>query len=100
LGINLVNWTRLPAGAIRQRLVESSTIGAFTKWKTIPGGKMPYSISMKDYSPFVFARLWEGWKDPLNCGWLDVIQRDKHLLNSQEHSAEPNWNIALFSMKR
>jgi hypothetical protein len=41
----------------------------------------------------------KGWKVPLNCGWLDVIQHDKHSLNSQEHSAEPNWNIALFCMK-
>jgi hypothetical protein len=45
-------------------------------------------------------RVMEGWKDPLNCGWLGVIQRDKHSLNSQEHSAEPNWNIALFCMKQ
>jgi putative SOS response-associated peptidase YedK len=26
------------------------------------GGKIPYSISMKDDSPFVFAGLWEGWE--------------------------------------
>jgi putative SOS response-associated peptidase YedK len=75
-------------------------IDGFYERKKVLGGKMPYSISMKDCSPFVFAGLWEGWKDPLNCGWLDVIQRDKHSLNSQEHSAEPNWNIALFRMKR
>ena len=29
-----------------------------------------YSISMKDDSPFVFAGLWEGWKDPTNGEWL------------------------------
>jgi putative SOS response-associated peptidase YedK len=25
---------------------------------------------MKDDSPFVFAGLWEGWKDPANGEWL------------------------------
>jgi putative SOS response-associated peptidase YedK len=53
-------------------------VDGFYEWKEVPGGKFPYSIGMKDDSPFVFAGLWEGWKDPLNCGWLDVIQRDKH----------------------
>jgi hypothetical protein len=38
--------------------------------KKVPGGKIPYSISMKDDSPFVFAGLWEGWKDPANDQWL------------------------------
>jgi putative SOS response-associated peptidase YedK len=44
-------------------------VDGFYQWK-VPGGKIPYSISMKDDSPFVFAGLWEGWKDPLNCGWV------------------------------
>jgi hypothetical protein len=26
--------------------------------------KIPYLIAVKDDSPFVFAGLWEGWKDP------------------------------------
>jgi putative SOS response-associated peptidase YedK len=30
------------------------------------GGKIPYSISVKDDSPFVFGGLGEGWKDPAN----------------------------------
>jgi putative SOS response-associated peptidase YedK len=25
---------------------------------------------MKDDSPFVFAGLWEGWKDPSTSEWL------------------------------
>jgi len=29
----------------------------FYEWKKVLGGKIPYSISMKDDSPFVFARL-------------------------------------------
>jgi putative SOS response-associated peptidase YedK len=28
----------------------------------VVGGKIPYSIGMKDNSPFVFAGLWEGWR--------------------------------------
>jgi putative SOS response-associated peptidase YedK len=35
----------------------------FFEWKKVPGGKIPYLIGMKDDSPFVFAGLWEGWKD-------------------------------------
>jgi putative SOS response-associated peptidase YedK len=42
----------------------------FYEWKKVLGGKIPYSISMKDNSPFVFAGLWEGWKDPANGEWL------------------------------
>jgi putative SOS response-associated peptidase YedK len=42
----------------------------FYEWKKVVGGKVPYSISMKDDSPFVFAGLWEGWKDPANGEWL------------------------------
>ena len=34
------------------------------------GGKIPYSIGMKDDSPFVFAGFWEGWKDPATNEWL------------------------------
>ena len=33
-------------------------------------GKIPYSITMKDGSPFVFAGLWEGWKSPATWEWL------------------------------
>jgi putative SOS response-associated peptidase YedK len=36
----------------------------FYEWKKVLGGKIPYSIQMKDDSPFVFAGLWEGWKNP------------------------------------
>jgi putative SOS response-associated peptidase YedK len=34
------------------------------------GGKIPYSIEMKDDSPFVFAGLWEGWQNPETQEWL------------------------------
>jgi hypothetical protein len=42
----------------------------FFEWKKVPGGKIPYSIGMKDDSPFVFAGLWEGWRDPANDQWI------------------------------
>jgi putative SOS response-associated peptidase YedK len=45
-------------------------VDGFYEWKG-PGGKIPYSISMKDDSPFVFAGLWEGWKDPANGEWMN-----------------------------
>lgn len=31
----------------------------FYEWKKVLGVKIPYSISMKDNSPFVFAGLWD-----------------------------------------
>jgi putative SOS response-associated peptidase YedK len=36
----------------------------FYEWRTIGGTKIPFAIAMKDDRPFVFAGLWEGWKDP------------------------------------
>jgi putative SOS response-associated peptidase YedK len=42
----------------------------FYEWKKVFGGKIPCSISLKDDSPFVFAGLWEGWKDPANGEWV------------------------------
>jgi putative SOS response-associated peptidase YedK len=42
----------------------------FYEWEKINGGKVPYSIGMQDDSAFVFAGLWEGWKDPANGEWL------------------------------
>jgi putative SOS response-associated peptidase YedK len=43
---------------------------SFYEWKKVLGGKIPFSIGMKDDSPFVFAGLWEGWKDPTTGEWL------------------------------
>ena len=39
-------------------------VDGFYEGKKVLGGKIPYSIGMRDNSPFVFAGLWEGWKDP------------------------------------
>jgi SOS response associated peptidase (SRAP) len=47
-----------------------ATSDGFFEWKRIPDGKIPYSIGIKDNSPFVFPGLWEGWKDPANREWL------------------------------
>ena len=43
---------------------------SFYEWKKVLGGKIPFSIGMKDDAPFVFAGLWEGWKDPTTDEWL------------------------------
>jgi putative SOS response-associated peptidase YedK len=34
------------------------------------GGKIPYSIGLKNAAPFSFAGLWEQWKDPDSGEWL------------------------------
>jgi putative SOS response-associated peptidase YedK len=43
---------------------------SFYEWKKVLGGKIPFSIGMKDDAPFVFAGLCEGWKDPTTDEWL------------------------------
>jgi putative SOS response-associated peptidase YedK len=45
-------------------------VDGFYEWKKVLGKKIPHSISMRNDSPFVFAGLWEGWKDPANDEWL------------------------------
>jgi putative SOS response-associated peptidase YedK len=40
------------------------------EWTKVPGGKIPYTIQMKDGLPFAFAGLWEGWKPPENGDWI------------------------------
>jgi putative SOS response-associated peptidase YedK len=45
-------------------------VDGFYEWRKVLDGKIPYSIGMQDDSPFVFAGLWEGWKNPSNNKWL------------------------------
>ena len=42
----------------------------FYEWRKTPEGKVPYSIEMKDGSPFVFAGIWDGWQTPDTKEWL------------------------------
>jgi putative SOS response-associated peptidase YedK len=53
----------------------------FYEWKKVLGGKIPYSVGMKDDSPFVFAGLWEGWKDPTMNGSAPVPSSRESLTN-------------------
>jgi len=64
----------------------------FYEWKKLPGGKIPYAIGMKDDSPFVFAGLWEGWKDPVTSEWIrtcTIITGDPNDLLAQVHTRMP-----------
>jgi len=64
----------------------------FYEWKKIPGGKIPYAIGMKDDAPFVFAGLWEGWKDSSTGEWLrtcTIITGDPNELVAQVHTRMP-----------
>ena len=65
---------------------------SFYEWKKVVGGKIPYAIGMKDDSPFVFAGLWEGWKDPSTGEWLrtcTIITGDPDELVGQIHTRMP-----------
>jgi putative SOS response-associated peptidase YedK len=73
----------------RRRLIPCD---GFYEWKKVLGGKIPYSISMKDDSLFVFAGLWEGWKDPATDQWLrtcTIITGELNELVAQIHTRIP-----------
>ena len=64
----------------------------FYEWKKVIGGKIPYSIEMKDDSPFVFAGLWEGWQNPETQGWLrtcTIITGQPNELVAEIHTRMP-----------
>jgi putative SOS response-associated peptidase YedK len=64
----------------------------FYEWKKVIGGKIPYSIEMKDGSPFVFAGLWEGWQNPETQEWLrtcTMITGQPNELVSEIHTRMP-----------
>jgi putative SOS response-associated peptidase YedK len=64
----------------------------FYEWKKVIGGKIPYSIGMKDDSPFVFAGLWEGWQNPETDEWLGsctIITGEPNELVAEIHTRMP-----------
>jgi putative SOS response-associated peptidase YedK len=64
----------------------------FYEWKKVIGGKIPYSIGMKDDSPFVLAGLWEGWQNPETDEWLrtcTIITGEPHELVAEIHTRMP-----------
>jgi putative SOS response-associated peptidase YedK len=64
----------------------------FYEWKKVLGGKIPYAIQMKDDSPFVFAGLWESWKDPATDKWLHtctIITGEPNDLVREIHTRMP-----------
>jgi putative SOS response-associated peptidase YedK len=64
----------------------------FYEWQKVVGGKIPFSIGMKDNAPFVFAGLWEGWKDLATQVWLrtcTIITGEPNELVARIHSRMP-----------
>src|SRR5208283_2665160 len=67
-------------------------VDSFYEWKKVVGGKIPYAIGMKDDAPFVFAGLWEGWKDPATDEWVrncTIITGEPNELVAQIHTRMP-----------
>jgi putative SOS response-associated peptidase YedK len=78
-------------GAFRKRRCLIPADG-FYEWRKIGGPKAPYSITMKDDRPFVFAGLWEGWKAPGSDDWLrtcTIITTEANDLLAQIHNRMP-----------
>ena len=64
----------------------------FYEWQKTPEGKVPYSIEMKNGSPFVFAGLWDGWQNPHTKEWLRtcvIITGEPNELVAQIHTRMP-----------
>jgi putative SOS response-associated peptidase YedK len=67
-------------------------LDGFYEWKKVGGGKIPYSIQMKDDSPFVFAGLWDGWKDRAKDEWIrtcTIITEEPNDLVREIHTRMP-----------
>lgn len=67
-------------------------VDTFFEWKKVVGGKIPHAIGMKDDSVFVFAGLWEGWKDPATEAWLrtcTIITGEPNELLREIHTRMP-----------
>jgi putative SOS response-associated peptidase YedK len=47
--------------------------------------KIPFSIGMKDDGPFVFAGLWEGWKDPGTADWVHYVDCESMCSTDMKH---------------
>jgi putative SOS response-associated peptidase YedK len=78
-------------GAFRKRRCLIPTDG-FYEWKKVLGGKIPYSIQMRDDAPFVFAGLWEGWKPSGSEEWLHtctIITGEPNELVREIHTRMP-----------
>jgi putative SOS response-associated peptidase YedK len=68
----------------RRRLIPAD---GFYEWKKVLGGEIPYSISMKDDSPFVFAGLWKAGKIPrMKNGCIPVRSSRESRTSSCERS--------------
>jgi putative SOS response-associated peptidase YedK len=64
----------------------------FYEWQKTPEGEIPYSIEMKDGTPFVFAGIWDGWQNPNTKEWLRtcvIITGEPNELVAQIHNRMP-----------
>jgi hypothetical protein len=81
---------RIKADLYSGRLCESGNLNLKKRdHQTLPvishkvvGGKIPYSIGMKDDSPFILAGLWEGWKDPATDEWRSFTGLDGNSISA------------------
>jgi len=63
----------------------------FYEWKKVGGAKQPYAITT-DAPPFVFAGLWEGWKDPAAEQWVHtytIITGPANAATAEVHDRMP-----------
>jgi putative SOS response-associated peptidase YedK len=70
----------------------SNSGGYLLRVEKMVRGKIPYAIGMKDDSPFLFAGLCEGWKDPSTGEWLrncTIVTGEPNELVAQIHARMP-----------
>jgi putative SOS response-associated peptidase YedK len=69
-------------------------VDGFFEWKAIKGqkAKQPYTIALKDGSPFGLGGLWDNWKDPGSGEWIrtfTIITTDANELVAEIHDRMP-----------
>jgi putative SOS response-associated peptidase YedK len=61
----------------------------FYEWQKTDDGKQPYHVKMEDGSPFVFAGLWEIWKDEEEIRSYTIITTEANDLMGEIHHRMP-----------
>ena len=69
----------------------------FFEWRSVKGKKIPYYISLKDDSLFVFAGVWDKWTDETNRTHytFSVVTTDANDLLAQIHNTKKRMPLIL-----
>jgi putative SOS response-associated peptidase YedK len=69
----------------------------FFEWRMVKGKKIPYYISLKDESLFVFAGVWDRWSDEkgIEHNTYSVLTTDANAIMAQIHNTKKRMPVIL-----